>query len=440
MAGDYSRNTFDPARHFSGVLMQQGRVQLDADFNEQRDVITHYLRALATDVIGRHGGTGSSFDIQPATRNGTPIRDVTIAPGHYYVDGILAENDVATPEDGEPAVVRFTTQPSYRPDEGLLRDGGAYLVYLDVWERELTALQDDRIREVALKGADTATRLQVVWQVRVIDLDDHKDFDPADPYVTLDRVRPVRSTGRLRARAVRDERAEGPCSVDPEASFLGPENQLYRVQIHRGGDAGAATFVWSRDNAAIGLAVAAIHDHAVTVETLGPDDRLTVRVGDWVEVVDDDTELDPRVADLVQVLRVDPVRHLVTLGGGSTGVDLARHPMLRRWDHGRGRATSLVDGALPVEEGSWLDLEDGVQIRFEPLKNARYEAGDYWQIPARTATGDVDWPGEPGKPAATQPRGVDHHVAPLARILVGGPAVTVEQSYRFVISPIAQPA
>jgi hypothetical protein len=33
MSGDYSRVRFDPKKHFSGVLMQQGRVQLDADWN-----------------------------------------------------------------------------------------------------------------------------------------------------------------------------------------------------------------------------------------------------------------------------------------------------------------------------------------------------------------------------------------------------------------------
>ena len=30
MKGDFSRDTFDPLKHFSRVLMQQGRVQLDA--------------------------------------------------------------------------------------------------------------------------------------------------------------------------------------------------------------------------------------------------------------------------------------------------------------------------------------------------------------------------------------------------------------------------
>ena len=35
MKGDFSRITFDPKKHYSRVLMQQGRVQLDADWNEQ---------------------------------------------------------------------------------------------------------------------------------------------------------------------------------------------------------------------------------------------------------------------------------------------------------------------------------------------------------------------------------------------------------------------
>jgi hypothetical protein len=34
MHGDFSKATFDPGRHYAGVLMQQGRVQLDSDYNE----------------------------------------------------------------------------------------------------------------------------------------------------------------------------------------------------------------------------------------------------------------------------------------------------------------------------------------------------------------------------------------------------------------------
>ena len=44
MKGDFSRQTFDPKKHYSAVLMQQGRVQLDADWNEQHAIDRHRSR------------------------------------------------------------------------------------------------------------------------------------------------------------------------------------------------------------------------------------------------------------------------------------------------------------------------------------------------------------------------------------------------------------
>jgi len=44
MKGDFTRDTFDRTKHFSRVLMQQGRVTLDADFNEQTAIDLHYFR------------------------------------------------------------------------------------------------------------------------------------------------------------------------------------------------------------------------------------------------------------------------------------------------------------------------------------------------------------------------------------------------------------
>lgn len=38
MRGDYSRDTFRLARHYSSVRLQQGRVVTDADWNEQADI------------------------------------------------------------------------------------------------------------------------------------------------------------------------------------------------------------------------------------------------------------------------------------------------------------------------------------------------------------------------------------------------------------------
>src|SRR5271163_3847434 len=89
MKADLTRNTFDPWKHFTRVLMQQGRVQLDADWNEQAAILLKYLQALAADLIGAHGGPSADIGFQIA--DGNISNDFAISPGHYYVDGILCE-------------------------------------------------------------------------------------------------------------------------------------------------------------------------------------------------------------------------------------------------------------------------------------------------------------------------------------------------------------
>src|SRR5262249_12281890 len=165
--GDFTRDTFNPAKRYSRVLMQQGRVLLDEDWNEQTSILLHYLRTLATDLFGPHWGPKKIGD---ADNDGFAIKsvedlknDFSILPGRYYVDGILCENHSA---------VAYTKQADF-PQRPAGKDGlksGASLVYLDVWERHITALEDGLIREVALGGPDTATRAQVVQQVRVDNL------------------------------------------------------------------------------------------------------------------------------------------------------------------------------------------------------------------------------------------------------------------------------
>lgn len=55
MQGDFSRWTFDPRRDYRSVLMQQGRVLLDADWNEQSELTRYHDEIRARDVIGRAG-------------------------------------------------------------------------------------------------------------------------------------------------------------------------------------------------------------------------------------------------------------------------------------------------------------------------------------------------------------------------------------------------
>jgi hypothetical protein len=55
MKDDFTRSTFRPEPHYSSVLMQQGRVQLDADWNEQIAIQAHLDHSTRPDMIGPSG-------------------------------------------------------------------------------------------------------------------------------------------------------------------------------------------------------------------------------------------------------------------------------------------------------------------------------------------------------------------------------------------------
>ena len=55
MTGDYTRFSFDPLKRYSGVLMQQGRVQLDSDWNEEIDILRRRVGLLSLDMFGPVG-------------------------------------------------------------------------------------------------------------------------------------------------------------------------------------------------------------------------------------------------------------------------------------------------------------------------------------------------------------------------------------------------
>lgn len=488
MKGDFSRDTFDPLKHFTRVLMQQGRVQLDSDWNEQTSLLWHFARTLASDIIGPYGGPERACGfavISPASADGGEsdaagggrglsnrrlAGNFLIGAGRYYVGGVLCENESA---------VRYAyvsgDAGGEQPDLLVppLASNKDYLVYLDAWEHHVTAFEDDSIREVALgsQGPDTTTRARVAWVVRTLDLDDKDFFENADAFrnATCDSIdhstpdlwgdlvaaslQPSNSA-MLRAKAEEPEDPDSfePCIVSPDKRFRGAENQLYRVEIHSPGLAGpratGATFKWSRENGSVVLPVRDVSGTTVALEHMGRDARSGVEVGDWVEIFDANTARFDRVNPLLQVVSVNPAELTVELSAAPYSAKVKdeqaapplKNPLLRRWDQKESEVlrggSELRDGAALIREGvgddEWIELEDGVRIQFRP--GGYYRNGDYWLIPARTETGDVEWPGERGGPDPRPPHGVEHHYAPLARIRVGADGVvTVAADFRRVI-------
>jgi hypothetical protein len=544
MRADLTRNTFNAFLHYDRVVMQQGRVQLDADWNEQASILLHYMRTLAADLIGPAGGPKDhlGFVVGPLTLPGPAItNDFRIGLGRYYVDGILCEADSqpiafevstsgakniqldqlfldgapltnnqlvevfdATPNttfvpiittvsnvdpnkltltlDNPPdfkkvpaprlrRVFTYLTQPDFPiSTSAAIASSFSYLIYLDVWERLITHVENDAIREVALGGPDTTNRAKVIWQVKTLSgkvdgagakVRGCDTFEPDDPdfLPTLGDL----NRGRIRAKAKQTAASTDPCIIPPGSSYSGPENQLYRVEIHRGGAAwdgtqnGASTsasFKWSRENGSVVYPILTLASGegttTVTLESLGRDDRFGLTQGDWVEIQDDAYVLQNRAEPMLQVQSVDPGTMAVTLTGSTVsnvGKDPKQHRLLRRWDYKKGdpalgEIQLASDNAALIQEQAgtaWLNLEDGIKIQFQPADTgqtpSRYRTGDYWLIPARTETGDIEWPQDIDKdaqgnpltvPVAKPPDGIDHHYAPLAVISVSADGVSLD--------------
>ena len=365
MHGDFSRVTFRPGKHYSAVLAQQGRVQLDADANEQAAIELHRLRTLAADLVGRHGGpaTDAGFRIEYRPRN-HEADDLAIGSGRYYVDGILCDatrpapgtpapadgvwrNDPA-PGDTTAATWTYWDQPdAYRDPElaaDRLPDTFPYLVYLKVWERAVGAVEDPDLREVALGAAmpDTAARAKLIWQVLALP---GSELDAPDGGAETIRTafdtwadQHTAPTALLAARSRRPDRADDDaCLVRPDARYRGPENQLYRVEIHHGATAAeGATFKWSRENGSVVFPLAGFTATWAELATLGEDPKLSLDVGDWVEVCDSAYLDRGEPAPLLRIEEVDLPGRRVRLSGEpvpGVGRVAGRHPFLRRWDH-----------------------------------------------------------------------------------------------------------
>jgi hypothetical protein len=445
MKGDFSRSTFDPGKHFSGVRMQQGRVQLDADWNENLDLLRHRIETETIDVIGACGvpvhapGFGILTDASGLSKEETDwlgeqkvpdlsAGDFYLTQGRAYVDGFLLEYDHTLP---------FSRQPFVLPaGGGLPANPGLYLLYLDVWERHITALEDPSIREVALGGPDTATRSQVIWQARLAPAVDQGKGTTCSSDLT---PWPAASTGTLTAQTTPVQDPNDPCVVPLGAGYKRLENQLYRVEIHNASDApGGATYKWSRDNGSVAVAISAFavggDATKISVTSLGRDDVLGLHKNDWVEILDDAAELAGKPGKLAKINKIDS-GNVLELSAAISGFDLNGHPKVRRWDSDGGTGTGLAVVA------GYVDLEGGVQVQLDTA--GTYHSGDYWLIPARTVPGqfgDIEWPKDVDQnPAALTPFGILHHYCRVALLdFAADHSVTLVEDCRKKFLPLTE--
>jgi hypothetical protein len=415
MSGDYTRFSFDPLKRYSGVLMQQGRVQLDSDWNEEIDILRRRLRTTTLDIMGP---LGVPYAVSPNAFSigwiAGPPADLSIGPGRLYVDGIQIEAFAA---DG----ATYNHQPFFPPQLAgfpppALPTTGDAVVYLDVWQREITYVEDPALLDVALGGANTTTRLQTVWQLRV---------DPMQGAACGVPVGEPKSAGRLTTRAIAPPAPDDPCILPPASGYRGLENRLYRIEVHTGGALGVARFKWSRDNGSI---VSVVRDIAVSggqttlsVNRIGRDQFLRFRAGDWVTVTDDHRELTGEPGEMALIANIDEANRQIVLdralptgtnrpfGANATQI-VERHTRVQLWDQTGTTNAVDTDGLILTGAGP-IPVEDGIEVQFsvDPVGGS-FRVGDYWVFWARTATAGIE------ELTNAPPRGIEHHYMQIAAI------------------------
>ncbi len=440
---DISRDSSQPnnkagqERNYEGLLHQQGRVITDADWNEQYRIQREIRAELSRDLIGLTGAPRARAGFQLTAVTGPDSQpNLNISAGHIYVNGAqlrLADD------------VLYTQQPLL-PGATLPDADGDYLAYLDVWRRGVTSLEDPRIREIALGGPETAGREQLIGQVKLLPLADG-DYDAASqpPEWTALLDTASESGGRLTAQTIADQSTGGDvCAIGARGGYTGTDNRLYRVEIHDGGAPGVATFKWSRENATLATEWLALDGNALTVRAIGRDRELSFAAGDWIEIDDEGLELEGRPGTLARVTDVigqtlmideDSLTHFDGAPGpnaaGGRALDINEYQRgarrVRRW------SMPEASGALPVPGGSeetWLQLEQGLRIRFDFDAEREYRTGDYWLIPARATNRNIEWPCDESGEALPAPTAMRHDYARLAFVRHSGGGFTVQADAR----------
>ncbi len=305
MASDISRTDDGGRQHYKGVVMQQGRVILDRDFNALQETVEARTDADALDFVGPFGTPDNGFAIDMITPGSPPLwvpppplsppgahnRDFAISPGTMYLGGQRA---VFSPADYGKSGISYSyfDQPDWIQPDQPKPDAVQEFVYLHLLEQEVSAVEDPDLRDVALGGPDTTQRKRLLKRVKRLKVDSgdcatafgqaqnlwqQKNF-AFDPKTM--RLLPQAS---LKVSFSTQTSQADPCDPVSQGGYLQPDNQLIRVQIKDSG--GTPKLLWAYDNASF-LYRGSISDSTTLLLQQSPVDAFHIpRAGQVVEVI-----------------------------------------------------------------------------------------------------------------------------------------------------------
>src|SRR5437588_8487346 len=101
MGSDRARVSYDEQRQYRAVIMQQGRVTVEADWNEEWQILNEEIRKDVLDIVGPCGTPDDGYDVVAAEELSSPPYpfvlssppypyDFSVTKGTMYVGGLRA--------------------------------------------------------------------------------------------------------------------------------------------------------------------------------------------------------------------------------------------------------------------------------------------------------------------------------------------------------------
>jgi hypothetical protein len=433
MASDRARLSHDSSRDYRAVVLQQGRVCLEADTNEASRLAETALRQDIIDIIGPVGTPDNGYEVKGAGGS------VEIGPGSYYVGGWRVALDAPMALGAGPDEVDLDPAPL---------GAGRHAIALLLTEQEIGAVEDHALLEVALGGPDTCQRTRLMQRAVAVPFegedcaaaceslvaalsDEGADYDLATAAI-LPRA-------RLQVAMVAPPALVDPCDPPASGGYLGADNQLIRVAVSAFNAVRArGSLVWGYDNASTLYRASTADGKVLTLEGAPIDNDHAPRLGQEVEILQtrklfDHGDVAAADAGLVTTVAqpYDPdlrrIEIAATLPAGARGD--SDHPLfVRLWKEElgfiAGTPVELGDTGLTVT----LTLDGGL---------GALVARPFWSFAARPSTPVIVYPRRYLN-APQPPEGPRQWIASLAAVEKRGEQVELLDDCRDTFLPLTK--
>lgn len=426
MKAEISNIADQDAKRFTSVVYQLARMRTDWDDNASEQIRKNLLDGVSLTALG--SGTPSHHGMIIQTQAGDDPMQLAVSAtgGKVVADGVVGRLVVRTGDDASEDPGAYVNQsdlhlfgtPALQKTN--LHDQ-SYVLYADIWDRTVTAFDDEDLLDVALHGADTTGRERRCTQLKIAKAGDLlvAGSDPCNPSFRPDRIP---ATGNGIFNLALNDKTIAPDDCDPCASEVDIDeevgNHLFRLEVHHVKYGGARRpnrliFKYSKENGARRFA------SDVTPEPEFVYEHFSGHAGQLLGMPSD---------DWIKANLYDPDGTTPSLRGIFRRTAHPDLEFVRRWDgyidlelnagtweilaavHGDGVPTSsgVADGILTL-------VFDGMTLTLA-LENKSFLAGDTWYALLRNrAPGDQQI-----KVVSETPFGVRHHYCILGMVEAEG--------------------